>query len=402
MTVDQTDKVTDTRQADTPAPRVLGFFTSFGGSLNKWEDESILDREILLPASFLRMGVFDRVSIFTYSHHDAELLQQMARLDPIFGKITVLPPPSWMPENKVFKVLYSILGPVLHRKALREATVLKTNQISGSWSALIGKLVTGRPLTLRFGYILSRRHKLNGKALAGQVSEVIEAVGYNLADKIVVTSENAMESVKQLTRNDNKIHLVPTYVDPSVFHPKTHYDFSTPVLYVGRFTAQKNLVNLIRACAAIKWELHLVGSGEQEPELVRVAQETHCRVSFLGRVGNTELAHLMQRYAVFALPSLHEGLPKVLIEAMASGLVCVGTNVPGTADLIVDGVSGYLIPDTSSDSIAQVLYRAITERKIAYGAAARAQIEAKFSIEKYVRAEAAILLDSAASQGSTE
>lgn len=392
MTADQTNGPIDSLAAEAPALRTLGFFTSFGGSLNKWEDESILDREILLPASFLRMGVFDRVSIFTYSHHDVELLEQMARTDSVFSKFTVLSPPNWMPDKKIFKALYSIFGPIWHRKALREATVLKTNQISGSWSALIAKLITRQPLTLRFGYILSRRHKLNGKAFAGWVSEVIEAIGYNLADNIVVTSENARDSVKRLTRNGSKIHLVPTYVDPSVFHPKTRYDFGTPVLYVGRFTPQKNLVNLIRACAAIKCELHLVGSGEQEPELVRVARETDCRISFLGRVDNTELAHLMQRYAVFALPSLHEGLPKVLIEAMASGLICVGTNVPGTSDLIIDGVSGYLVPDTSADAIARGLYRAITEQRTDFGAAARQQVEAKFSIEKYVHAEAAILL----------
>ncbi len=398
MTTEQNDGAVPAISPSGARDSVLGFFTSFGGSLNRWEDDGILDREILLPASFLRMGVFDRVSIFSYSRHDEELLEQMAQQNPVFSRISVLAPPRWLPANAAGKLIYSVFGPLMHRKALKAATVLKTNQISGSWSALISKLITGRPLTLRFGYILSRRHKLNGKALAARVSEIIETVGYNLADNIVVTSENARDSVKRLTRDPRKIHLVPTYVDPSVFQPKTRYDFTTPVLYVGRFTPQKNLINLIRACAAIKWELHLVGSGEQEPELVRVAQETNCHVSFLGRIDNTELAHLMQRYAVFALPSLHEGLPKVLIEAMASGLICVGTNVPGTSDLIINGVSGYLVPDTSAEAIAQGLYQAISEQKIAYGVAAREQIEAKFSIEKYVHAEAAILLGTVPTQ----
>lgn len=377
--------------SERPARR-LTFFLSFGGSLTKWEDEGILDREILLPATLLRMGYFDDVAIFTYHHLDGEVLEELAEDDPVFRRMVLLTPPAQVADSKALKLLWSLLGPLRYRKDIARSVAMKTNQISGSWAAIVAKLATGRPLTLRLGYLLSRRHRLNGQGVASWVSGLVERIGFRTADSIVVTSADAREQVAAQSGSPDKVHLVPTYVDPTVFAAKTHYDFSAPILYVGRFTPQKNLVHLVKACAALKRELHLVGSGEQQEQVAAVAQDVGCRLSFLGRVPNTELARLMHGYTVFALPSLHEGLPKVLIEAMACGMICVGTDVPGTHDLITDGVNGYLARDTSSEAIATALKRALTEQKTEYGAAARRLIEEKFGIEQYARAEAAILL----------
>ena len=375
-----------------PQMRRLTFFLSFGGSLTKWEEEGILDREILLPATLLRMGYFDDVAIFTYHPLDGEVLDGLAAADPVFRRLTLLLPPGQVADSRALKLVWSLFGPLRHRGAIARSSVMKTNQISGSWAAIIAKLLTGRPLILRLGYLLSRRHRLNGKGFAAWVSALVERIGYRLADSIVVTSADARDQVAMQSGAPQKVHLVPTYVDPTLFAAKTHYDFSAPILYVGRFTPQKNLVNLVKACAALKRELHLVGTGEQQEQLAAVAQDVGCRLAFLGRVPNTELARLMQGYTVFALPSLHEGLPKVLIEAMACGMICVGTDVPGTHDLIVDGVNGYLARGTSAEAIAAALARAFSEQRTEYGAAARRLIEQKFGIEQYARAEAAILL----------
>jgi glycosyltransferase involved in cell wall biosynthesis len=115
-------------------------------------------------------------------------------------------------------------------------------------------------------------------------------------------------------------------------------------------------------------------------------------------VPNERLADMMQDYTIFALPSLHEGLPKVLIEAMASGMVCVGTDIPGISDLIADGRTGYLAAGTSAEAIESALRRCLSEMNESIGRAARAAIEERLSIDSYARAEGALLLASIPAQ----
>jgi glycosyltransferase involved in cell wall biosynthesis len=99
---------------------------------------------------------------------------------------------------------------------------------------------------------------------------------------------------------------------------------------------------------------------------------------------------LLAEHSLFALPSLHEGLPKVLIEAMATGLISIASDIPGVTDLIEDGVTGYLIRGFSAEDVAAAIRRARDAHNPAVGGRARATIEARFGLTRYVEAEAAI------------
>lgn len=374
--------------SDKGAPRrTLGFFFSYGGSLTKWEQEGILSREVRVLEAYLDQGLVDEVVMFSYDKRDTQLIHTLRETRPAFARIEVLVPKGLLSRRP----LYSLLGPILHRRALAQATVLRTNQVSGSWSAVIAKWVTGRPLVVRLGYILSRRHRLNGQAGRARVSGLLERLAFANADAVIVTSELAAGAVKSAVGDGGKVHLVPTYIDIDTFVAKTTYDFSRPLLYVGRMTPQKNLPNLIRACGRMGQALHIVGSGEQEEELAHLARETGCPLTFLGRIDNEKLAVLMQDYTIFVLPSLHEGLPKALIEAMGSGMICVGTNVPGTSDIITDGVDGYLADDTSTEAIEAALSRALAEQRTELGRAARESVLRRYSLQVYMNSEAAVL-----------
>lgn len=372
--------------------RKLVFFLSFGGSLTKWKNEGILSREIRIIEEYLRSGVFDEILLFTYDSSDAALITRLALTKPSLTRLHALPPPRPLNRvGKLGKVLYSLAGPLFHLSRIRRAGLLRTNQISGSWSALVAAIISRTPLVLRLGYILSRRHALNGKRMASFVSRLIERAAFSVAKAVIVTSELARDHVGKESGQPDKVHLVPTYVDPDVFRAKANYDFSRPVLYVGRLTAQKNLPELVRACAQTGRALHIVGSGEQQVELEELARQVSCSLSMLGKRTNEDLANLMHEYTIFVLPSLHEGLPKVLIEAMASGMICIGTNVPGTVDLIEDGVNGYLTDGVSAEALATTLRRAFSEERTALGQAARETVLQRFSIGVYAQSEAAIL-----------
>jgi glycosyltransferase involved in cell wall biosynthesis len=77
----------------------------------------------------------------------------------------------------------------------------------------------------------------------------------------------------------------------------------------------------------------------------------------MGVVANHDLPNILIQYRYFILPSQFEGMPKSLLEAMASGRVCVGTNVVGIRDIICDGQTGVLAKDTSVEAIALAIAR---------------------------------------------
>lgn len=369
------------------------FILSLGGSLTKWEKDGILDREFLITKKYVENEIINKALIYTYSRNDRLVLEKMTLSPETRAKIELLAPPAFFDRmgGRLKTMLYSITGPFFHRRAFSGASFMRTNQISGCWAALVAKIFFRTPLLLRFGYILSRRLQLNGQHTAAAVARAIESFAFSLSNAIVLTSKQAWEETVSRVNDVKKVHLIRSYVDTTVFQEKTDYDFAARLIYVGRLTPQKNLPGLIQALEGTGVALDLVGVGEQEAELKALAEKLGVEARFLGQVPNTKLAELMGQYTYFVLPSFHEGLPKVLIEAMATGLICIGTNVSGTNDLIKDSESGYLAAGTSPEEIRTAIQRALADRNPAMGANARRLIEAQLGIDVYVRAEKSVI-----------
>lgn len=365
-------------------PRILTLFMSAGKSLRWWQQEGILAREMAVYREFLLNDAFGRIQLFTYDGRDHTLLSTLKTEDPLYGRIDLLSPPSGKGG-----ALWAAAGVVRHYWALRRSTVLKTNQISGSWAAIAAALVTRRPLVLRLGYVLSRRFALNGQRIRALVARAIERLGMAIAARVIVTSEAARDALKNEVR-DNKLILLPSYVDLDVFAAREAGDENKGVIAVGRMRPQKNQAALIEACAAAGASLTLVGKGELEADLRALAVQSSADVNFAGTVDNQALAKLFRQHAIFILPSLHEGLPKVLLEAMSCGLICVGTPIPGITDLIRDGETGFLATGHSAQDIAAAIRRAQTEGTAAIGRNARELIAQRFGLHQYAQREAEI------------
>jgi glycosyltransferase involved in cell wall biosynthesis len=99
----------------------------------------------------------------------------------------------------------------------------------------------------------------------------------------------------------------------------------------------------------------------------------------------------LNRSEVFILPSLYEGSPKALLEAMACGLPVIGTNVTGIKEVIADGENG-LLCNTDSESIRDAIIRLLAsgDMRRRLGSNARAQIESNYSMEKILEKEIAV------------
>ena len=155
---------------------------------------------------------------------------------------------------------------------------------------------------------------------------------------------------------------------------------------VGRLTPVKGFPHLIKAVQLLTEQglcvkLWLVGDGILNEELCRLAQDSGIgeRVVMLGHREDTP--ELLQAMDMFVLPSLHEGIPMALLEAMAAGLPVIATRVGGIPEVIEDRVSGILVEPGDPDGLAlmcrRLMHDAVSAERL--GQAARARVEERFS-----------------------
>jgi glycosyltransferase involved in cell wall biosynthesis len=163
-----------------------------------------------------------------------------------------------------------------------------------------------------------------------------------------------------------KLELTPLGVDPVEFAPRPFRADPSPfqVLCVGRLAPVKGQHVLIAAVGALVREGHdillrFVGDGPDRSELQRDvdAGGLSRHVSFSGNVNQDTLQGLYRECDALALPSFGEGLPVVLMEAMAMEIPCVATWVAGVPELIRDGVDGLLVPPADEESLARAILR---------------------------------------------
>lgn len=161
------------------------------------------------------------------------------------------------------------------------------------------------------------------------------------------------------------------------------------VLYVGRLRTRKAVAVLLEGLALLVERipdvtLDIVGSGEQERELERQCSALGLsdRVRFRGALAREEVAQHYEKAAVLCLPSLYEGFPVTILEAMAAALPVVATRVAGVPEAVRDGVTGILVDPEDAEGLASALGRLLGDEDLQdeMGAAARRVFEEEYSI----------------------
>ncbi|MBI4574773.1 MAG: glycosyltransferase [Planctomycetes bacterium] len=163
------------------------------------------------------------------------------------------------------------------------------------------------------------------------------------------------------------------------------------VLCVARMVRQKGLDTLLRAVALLPRtrpvSLWLAGEGPERPGLERLARGLGLsRVEFLG--WRADVPDLLGEADVLALPSRWEGLPVAVLEAMAAGVPVVATAVDGTAETVVHGETGLLVPPGDPVGLALALDRVLGDREAArrMGEAGRRRAGLHFRVDAMVEA----------------
>jgi glycosyltransferase involved in cell wall biosynthesis len=203
---------------------------------------------------------------------------------------------------------------------------------------------------------------------------------------------------------------IPNGVDTTTFtatRPGLHrwrFDARHVVLIVGNLhevkgyptflKAAKQVAAVVPDCAFVSLGGDTNGTGYRTV-LERQAHELGIseRVHFLG--WRDEVGHILSAADVVTMPSLAEGLPMAILEAMACARPVVATSVGGNPEAVLDGVTGLLVPVNDSEALAAALIRLLRDPQLArsMGAAGRRRVEAHFSVERFLRAIEALYED---------
>ena len=185
----------------------------------------------------------------------------------------------------------------------------------------------------------------------------------------------------------DRLHIVHCGVDPALYDtPRTAQ--GKRLLFVGRLAAVKGVPVLFRALqdlAPDHPDLHLtlIGDGPERRALEDQARAMGLSgmVDFVGYKGQAEVAQALRATDILVLPSFAEGLPVVLMEALAARVPVLTTRIAGVGELVEDGIRGRLVapgdPVALGDALRELL-DATPEDRAAMGAAGRARVVAEF------------------------
>jgi sugar transferase (PEP-CTERM/EpsH1 system associated) len=245
------------------------------------------------------------------------------------------------------------------------------------------------------GYDLNMQHGLPLR------QRLYRNLSYRYATAVFsVTEELRRYHSSQAHWNPTEMRVVHNGVDTELFKPRPHlrdalrkqFGIAPECLvigFVGRMIALKDVLTLLRSAEMIASEfpcfhILLVGAG---PEAVRLDEYVGNSPSLPGRVtfaGNrSDIADVLNAMDVFVLPSIAEGMSNTLLEALATGLPAVATNVGGNPEILEDGRGGYLFPAGDVAALADRLLVLLRDDhlRMKFGVAARHRVVANFSLE---------------------
>jgi len=213
---------------------------------------------------------------------------------------------------------------------------------------------------------------------------------YRMADALLLYAPDLID-VWGLGAYRQKILIAHEHIiDTDRFRDEVPVHQREPVIgFVGRFSEEKGILPLVRAISGVHQEMDdlrflLIGDGPCTG-MVReyiVAEHLEDVVTLPGWVETAQLPQYLNQMTLLVLPSLTEGLPNVMLEAMACGTPVLASNVGAIPAVILDGQNGYLLKDISDGCIANSILSVLNDpARAEVAASARRTIAASFSPE---------------------
>jgi glycosyltransferase involved in cell wall biosynthesis len=230
--------------------------------------------------------------------------------------------------------------------------------------------------------------------LNGFIRLTLERLITKYSHKITAASKAIMHSYKAAGIPEYKMLVIHNGVQVNKFiygNPLDKIKDTFIVGYVGNpYSTIKGHAYLIESARILNNKninFRLIGDGKEMSNLIRQAKESgiESQIEFMGYC--SDIPEQLAMMDIFVQPSLYEGMPNSVLEAMASGLPIIATNVGGTPEAIIDNQTGFLIPPGEPQAIADKIRYVIENPDIArqVGINAREYIKKHFSIEAMVK-----------------
>jgi glycosyltransferase involved in cell wall biosynthesis len=244
----------------------------------------------------------------------------------------------------IFFMGEGLLLPVLILKLLRKTVIL-------SLAASAPKIVEAK----KDIFILDR------------IARFLESINYILSNKIILYSENLIKEWN-LERYEDKILIAHEhFIDFDKYKIKKRLDERNNLVgYIGRLSEEKGAINFVKAIPEILKERNdleflIGGDGQLRDKIERYLDEKDLndKVKFTGWIPHEELPDYLNKLKLLVLPSYTEGLPNIMLEAMACGTPVLATPVGAIPDVIKDEETSFIMENNSPDCIARNIIRAL-------------------------------------------
>jgi glycosyltransferase involved in cell wall biosynthesis len=269
--------------------------------------------------------------------------------------------------------------------------ILRTHRYRSNFYGRLAAFLTGVPVIVASVHDNYRKDKRPARKMINRILS-------KMTDKIVAVSEEVKRDIMRYDKiAPSKIVVIPNGIDIKRFNPKGNFadirkEFSIKqgaivVGFVGRIVPAKGLQYLIDSIPYVKEEfknikLLIIGEGSIVARLHQQAKEKKVYDSIIFAGKRRDIPDILSCIDIFVMPSIAEGLPNALLEAMAMGKPIVATEVGGIPEVIKNGVNGLLVPPRNPGALATAMEGLIGNDRLTaqMGHAARDLVLDKFSM----------------------
>ncbi len=200
----------------------------------------------------------------------------------------------------------------------------------------------------------------------------LDALCYSLSNTIIVYSPNMVQLWK-LEKHKTKIQIAHEhFLDFDTFGTTENLSKRSNIIgYIGRFSHEKGTMNFIKAIPEVlkqkdDYDFFIGGDGELREEMMENLDNENLtsKVNLHGWISHETLPFHLNTLKLLVLPSHTEGLPNIMLEAMACGTPVLATPVGAIPDVIKDGTTGFIMEDNSPDCIARNVVRALSTPRL--------------------------------------
>lgn len=283
-----------------------------------------------------------------------------------------------LPDTTIGKSLAAAIffgaGFVSFMKRVKKIDVI-VSQGTTSLHGAVANFLFNKPLILYLQYFAYNEQSLLKRSVLSPLFKVIEL--FTLRHCSIVVAPNEKLQAEAFANGAKRVQIIPNFVniteadeigDKDALRQKLGLEkAASVVLFVGRLHPVKNVALLLKSFSRLdkldRCVLVIIGDGPEKQRLNELAfrLNIHDRVHFEGFKSKKGVLEYMKAADVFALPSIVEGQPRVILEAWACGLPVVASKVSGIENLVTDGSDGLLFNLPSEEQLEQAISKALED-----------------------------------------